>query len=138
MPEENRLRIEELGRDECLQLLRYGSHLGRIGFIADGRPMILPVNYLAEDGSVVFSTVEGTKLRSLTGGAEVVFEVDQHRPLYHAGWSVLVRGTAREVTDADDLDRLRRGPLRSWATLTDAHWVRISIDEISGRRIPER
>ena len=137
MGERSSPHIEELDRDECLRLLRFGSYVGRVGFIADGMPMILPVNYLAEDTSLVFSTSEGTKLRVLAGGAQVVFEVDENRPLYHAGWSVIVRGTAHEVTDEAGLDALRRGPLRSWAVRPGAHWVRVSIDQISGRRLPE-
>lgn len=131
-------RIEELSAEESLELLKLGSYVGRIGFILDGRPMILPVNYLAEERSLVFASVDGTKLHALAGGADVVFEVDETRPLYHAGWSVLVRGRAQEVTDASDVELLRRGPLQSWAAVHDVHWVRVSIDEISGRRIPER
>lgn len=138
MADHTDIRIETLSADECMQLLRLGSYVGRIGFILDGRPMILPVNYLAEDGSLVFASLDGTKLHALAGGADVVFEVDEARPLYHAGWSVLVRGTAREVTDEQEIELLRRGPLKSWAAVHDAHWIRISIDDISGRRIPER
>jgi len=41
------------------------------------------------------------------------------------------------VTDPEVLDRLRRGPLKSWAVPAAQHWVRISIDAISGRQIPE-
>ena len=131
-------RIEELSAEECMRLLKLGSYVGRIGFILDGRPMILPVNYLAEERSLVFASLDGTKLHALSGGADVVFEVDEARPLYHAGWSVLVKGHAHEVTDEQDIELLRRGPLRSWAAMHDAHWIRISIDDISGRRIPER
>lgn len=131
-------RIEELSAEECMQLLKLGSYVGRIGFILYGRPMILPVNYLAEEHSLVFASVDGTKLHALAGGTDVVFEVDEARPLYHAGWSVLVRGRAHEVTDEHDIELLRRGPLHSWAAVHDAHWIRVSIDEISGRRIPER
>lgn len=131
-------RIEELSTEECMQLLKLGSYVGRIGFILDGRPSLLPVNYLSEEHSLVFASLDGTKLHTLAGGADVVFEVDEARPLYHAGWSVLVRGRAREVTDERDIELLRRGPLQSWAGAHDAHWIRISIDEISGRRIPER
>ena len=35
----------------------------------------------------------------------VAFEVDDSRRVYHAGWSVLVTGMAREVTDERELDR---------------------------------
>lgn len=128
-------QVEELDREECLRLLRDEAYVGRLAFILDGRPMVLPVNYLADGESVVFSTGAGTKL-SAVRGAPVAFEIDHSRPLYHSGWSVVVRGVAREVTDPHELERLRRGPLRSWARGTREHWVRISVDEVTGRRIP--
>jgi uncharacterized protein len=129
-------RVHELSTTEALELLQMHSYVGRIGFVVDGRPLILPVNYLAGDESIVFCTEPGTKLSALGDGAQVVFEVDDSRPLYHSGWSVVVKGTAREVTDESELDELRRGPLHSWATRATEHWVRISIDEVTGRRIP--
>ena len=48
--------IEELPREECLRLLQTESYVGRVGFIAEGRPMVLPVNYLTEEGSIVCCT----------------------------------------------------------------------------------
>jgi len=130
------LGIEKIPREECLRLLERESFVGRVGFVVDGRPMVLPVNYLAEGGSVVFCTAPGTKLSALRDGAAVVFEVDASRPLYNSGWSVLVQGTAREVTDPRELELLRRGPLKSWGTPSSEHWIRITVDEITGRRIP--
>lgn len=129
--------IEQISKQDCLELLQTKSKVGRVAFIVDGRPMVLPVNYRADDESVVFCTPEGTKLSYLKGGAPAAFEVDASRSLYHSGWSVLVQGSAEEVTDPNELDELRHGPLKSWATPASEHWVRISIDEISGRRIPE-
>jgi uncharacterized protein len=132
----HRTRAEELTTAEALELLQLHAYVGRLGFIVDGLPMILPVNYLANADSIVFCTEPGTKLSAVGGGAQVVFEVDDSRPLYHAGWSVVVHGTAHEITDAAELDELRRGPLHSWATLSTEHWVRISVEGITGRRIP--
>jgi uncharacterized protein len=129
-------RVQELTRAESVELLQLHSYVGRVGFVIDGRPMILPVNYLADDQSVVFCTEPGTKLSAIGGGAPVVFEVDDSRPLYHAGWSVVVKGTAHEITDESQLDELRRGSLHSWATRSTEHWVRITMDEVTGRRIP--
>ena len=137
MEHDSPTRTQELTREECLELLQYRSFVGRLGFIVDGRPMVLPVNYLADPDSVVFCTAPGTKLSLLTGGTQVAFEVDESRPLYHTGWSVLVLGTASEVTDPAELEALRRGPLHSWARPANAHWVKISIEQVSGRRIPE-
>ena len=136
MERQDRTTVQELTGAEALELLQLHSHVGRVGFIVDGLPMILPVNYLADETSVVFCTEPGSKLSAVAGGASVVFEVDDSRPLYHAGWSVVVKGTAHEITDERQLDELRRGPLHSWATRSTEHWVRISIDEITGRRIP--
>lgn len=129
--------MDTLTQDECMQLLQYQSFVGRVGFVVDGRPLVLPVNYLAEADGIVFCTESGTKLSALSAGAPVAFEVDAGRALYHSGWSVVVRGTAREIVDPAQLDSLRRGPLKSWAVRPSQHWVRISIDEISGRRLPE-
>ena len=130
--------LETLTPEECLELLTFKSFVGRVGFAAEGgHPTILPVNYVVHKGSVVFCTAPGTKLSYLAGGAPVAFEVDSHRPLYHTGWSVLVQGTAQEVTDPAEVDLLERGPLEAWAMPTAPHWIRVSIDHISGRRIPE-
>jgi nitroimidazol reductase NimA-like FMN-containing flavoprotein (pyridoxamine 5'-phosphate oxidase superfamily) len=128
-------RVQQLTRLEAVELLQGHAYVGRIGFVVDGRPLILPVNYLADDDSIVFCTEPGTKLSAIGAGAPVVFEVDDSRPLYHAGWSVVVKGSAHEVIDEGHLDSLRRGPLHSWATRSSEHWVRVSIEEITGRRI---
>jgi nitroimidazol reductase NimA-like FMN-containing flavoprotein (pyridoxamine 5'-phosphate oxidase superfamily) len=133
---EEQTRVNVLSRDESLRLLQDKSYVGRVAFATDGQITVLPVNYLAEDDAVFFCTADGTKLSALSGGAPVAFEVDASQPMYHSGWSVLVHGTAAEVIDPAELDRLRRGPLKSWAVAKTQHWVRISIDTISGRQIP--
>lgn len=130
-------RLEVLDRATCLELLAHHRFLGRLAIVIDGRPIILPVNYLFEDESIVFSTASGTKLHAVVGGADVAFEVDDSVPLHHSGWSVLVQGHAEVITDPGEVARLRSGPLRPWAKGAQGHWVRISVNEISGRRIPE-
>ncbi|HYA00196.1 MAG TPA: pyridoxamine 5'-phosphate oxidase family protein [Candidatus Binatia bacterium] len=128
--------LHELSRGECLELLQYHSFVGRLGFLASGGgPMILPVNYLADETSVVFCTAPGSELGRLDDAAPVVFEVDDSRPLEHSGWSVVVRGVARAVTDPDEVEALNRGPLRSWAATPPVQWMRVTIQEITGRRI---
>jgi nitroimidazol reductase NimA-like FMN-containing flavoprotein (pyridoxamine 5'-phosphate oxidase superfamily) len=135
--EDYQTKAETLSREECLKLLQYKSKLGRVAFIVDGRPIVLPVNYRAEADSVTFCTGPGTKLSNLKDGAQVAFEVDAMVSLLRSGWSVLVQGVAREVTDPEELNELSNSPLQNWATPDAKHWIRISIDEISGRRIPE-
>jgi nitroimidazol reductase NimA-like FMN-containing flavoprotein (pyridoxamine 5'-phosphate oxidase superfamily) len=137
MTDPTQTTVETLSREDALDLLQRHGFVGRVAFVIEGRPMILPVNYLAGAESLVFCTGEGTKLATLAPGATVAFEVDDSRPLEHAGWSVVVKGTAAEVTDEEELTWLRRGPLKSWAVRPSAHWIRITYTHLSGRRIPE-
>jgi nitroimidazol reductase NimA-like FMN-containing flavoprotein (pyridoxamine 5'-phosphate oxidase superfamily) len=140
MSEQRASRLQELTRDECIELLRSYLYFGpgHIGYVVDGAPVILPVNFVVDGESVVFCTAKGSKLSWLSKHSRVAFEVDHGRPLDHSGWSVLVRGSAHEVTDPDELDTLRQGPLHSWAVPSAEHWIRISLDEISGRRLDRR
>lgn len=137
MEDEYRVSAEHIGQPECLQLLQTKSKIGRVAFVVDGKPMVLPVNYRAEEDSVVICIGEGVMLDHLTGHAPAAFEVDVYTVGSRSGWSVLVQGRAEEVTDAKELQELQYSPLKSWVTSPSGHWIRISIDEISGRRIPE-
>jgi len=136
MTEPSQTVVEDMSRSDALDRLQRHGFVGRVAFIVDGRPMIMPVNYLAERDALVFCTGEGTKLSTLCGSAPVAFEVDDSRPLDHSGWSVVVEGTASEITDPEELQRLRRGPLKSWAVRPTAHWIRVTYEQVSGRRIP--
>jgi uncharacterized protein len=128
--------IQAIDRQECLQLLGYGSYVGHLGFTDGDRQLVLPVNYLFEHDYIYIRTAKETLLSGL-GGKAVAFQVDNHQPLERAGWSVLVNGSVELVDDADQVDALRRGPLRSWAWRSADQWLRISVDTISGRRIGE-
>jgi nitroimidazol reductase NimA-like FMN-containing flavoprotein (pyridoxamine 5'-phosphate oxidase superfamily) len=127
--------LEVLDRDECVELLTHGSFVGRLGLVVDGRPLVLPVNYVVDRDTIVFCTAAGSKLNAIVGGADVAFEVDESRSLVHSGWSVLVRGRADLVTDKADLAHLRAGPLHPWARGARSNWVRIALEVVSGRRI---
>lgn len=123
-----------LTQAECIELLQYSSYVGRVGFNVDGRPMVLPVNYLADETFLVFCTAEGSLLGELTG--PVAFEVDGVSALYRSGWSVVVRGRVEPVTDPAEIERLRRGPLKSWAAPGPQRWMLVTYEQISGRRLP--
>ena len=101
-------QLTTLTREECLELLR-GAVVGRIGYVADGMAIILPVNFALFDGDIVFCTAKGSKLSWLSLRERVAFEADESRPADHEGWSVLIQGVAREVTHPEELAVLRRG-----------------------------
>jgi hypothetical protein len=84
---------------ECQELLR-GQAVGRLGVVVDGGVEIFPVNYGLDGDGILFRTDPGTKTRGLFSG-EVVFEVDRIDDETHSGWSVIVRGTAEDITRFD-------------------------------------
>ncbi|MGW4566633.1 helix-turn-helix domain-containing protein [Streptomyces sp. NPDC004561] len=126
----------ELSPGECHVLL--GSHgVGRLAVPTDSGPVILPVNYSVVDGAIVFRTSpEGTP--ALVIGDIVAFEVDRIDDAFSRGWSVLVRGYARAVTDPGERHRLaERAHSAPWAGGQRDLWVRIDPVTLTGRRITD-
>jgi nitroimidazol reductase NimA-like FMN-containing flavoprotein (pyridoxamine 5'-phosphate oxidase superfamily) len=127
--------METLARDECIKLLeRHPACVGRIA-LSGPRPVIFPVNYAIDRGNVVFRTDAGTKFHAAVHKAFVAFEVDWVEPTWRMGWSVVVRGQARLVTEPDELERVRRLPLVPWVDGEKGNFVSIDSRLISGRRL---
>ncbi len=138
MPEDPRRgELHVLSESECTALLA-GHHFGRLGFVSDGWPVILPVNYVFDDPSIVVRTGPGTKLED-TPLAMVAFEVDGADPAGSWGWSVLAQGPAFDISDAIDeySGSLRHLPVEPRAPGDKPHWLKISARRISGRRFGE-
>jgi nitroimidazol reductase NimA-like FMN-containing flavoprotein (pyridoxamine 5'-phosphate oxidase superfamily) len=131
MTQVDRNGLEVLDRADCIRLLRTVS-LGRLGVTVGALPTILPINFRIDGDRILFRTGVGTKLDAATRGAVVAFEADDFDPMYHSGWSVVVTGVAREISDPDDraMDTTPR-----WAPGQDERLVEVSMDEMSGRRL---
>ena len=114
------------------------SSVGRVGVLVDSAPEIYPVNFVVDGHSVVFRTDPGSKLRGLDRSPSVCFEADGINVDDSTGWSVLVKGRAREVTDAEELRAVSGLPLTFWALGEKPHWVRIVPTDVTGRRIHRR
>lgn len=122
-----------LSHEECWARLG-AARIGRLAFVSQGDPVILPVNHAVDGETIVFRTAHGSKLLAGDAGVRVAFEVDGLDPERRTGWSVLVRGTALTVQDAETATRLARLDLRPWADLVErSHWVRITVHSVSGR-----
>src|SRR5690242_16284144 len=68
----------DLPRDESLRLLA-ANRFGRLAVaMAEGAPVIRPVNYAFDEPSqsVVFRTSDGSKLHAVLQAAEAAFEID--------------------------------------------------------------
>jgi nitroimidazol reductase NimA-like FMN-containing flavoprotein (pyridoxamine 5'-phosphate oxidase superfamily) len=137
MPDARRtVTISDLPRDECERLLT-GHGLGRLGLVVNDQPHILPVNYtVSAHGEIVFRTASGTLLNEASL-RRVAFEVDAIDAEAHVGWSVLVIGYCRDISDAIDADSvaLRTLPLVAWAPGDRDEWFKIVPAQVTGRRI---
>jgi nitroimidazol reductase NimA-like FMN-containing flavoprotein (pyridoxamine 5'-phosphate oxidase superfamily) len=129
--------LEVLRREESLALLATAV-LGRIAVSSGALPTVLPVNFRFDGRCILFRTGVGTKLDAATDRAVVAFEVDEIDAEAETGWSVVVTGVAREVTDPGDLADAARLPLVRWAGGDDDRVVAIRPDLVSGRRIVPR
>ncbi len=126
-------RMGVIDEAQCVELVE-STPIGRIGFTSDGAPLVLPVNFAWHDGSIVFRTLEGLKLSAAAEGQTVCFEVDQWDPAERSGWSVVMRGVAREVTDWAEIEVLENIGLTPWSREQwRPIWVAIEPHEISGR-----
>jgi hypothetical protein len=90
------------------------------------------VNFRFDGNEILIATGVGTKLDAATKDAVVAFEVDEIDPLAHTGWSVIVRGVARE---ADPGAVAAASPLVRWAPGQNGRVIAVSTELVSGRRI---
>jgi hypothetical protein len=122
-----------LSRDECLQLMASVS-MGRIIFTRQALPAVELVNFALDDGDIVIKTDGDGKLAAATRHAVVAFEADCV-DVQQAGWSVTAIGSSREVTDPEDIGRLRKIGLSSWTYGTRERFIRVSPELLNGRRL---
>ena len=134
---DGRTWLEHLNPGRCWELLA-SVPVGRVGVINDSAPEIYPVNHAVDGQTIVFRTDPGTKLRGMLRSPSVCYEADAIDPEDATGWSVLVKGSAVQVRDPDELRALADLPLRLWALGDKAHWIRIVPAEVTGRRIWSR
>lgn len=127
-------RTAVLSERECARLLKTRD-VGRFALVVDGRPEIFPVNYAFDERAVVFRTSTGMKLERGPYTA-AAFEVDDVDRRSGVAWSVVVHGTAHDISaSADELSaRLRRLVVRPAAPGARLKWMAIYAERITGRR----
>src|ERR1700686_4973194 len=94
---------EIVSEQDCWGLLATES-IGRIALFVHGQVEIFPVNYGLDGDAIIFRSNAGRKMAGVASG-EVAFEVDLIDPESRCGWSVVVHGTARDITRYDAPDR---------------------------------
>jgi uncharacterized protein len=128
--------FETLTGQECRLLLSLTT-VGRIGFMADDYPVVLPVTYRLFDDDAGIMVVLRTRPGHSIDRAplRVALEIDGLDHQHHEGWSVLVRGRLHHI-DEDAAVRLadvfEPDP---WPHELRTSWLVISAEVISGRRL---
>ena len=124
-----------LTHEECLSLLRT-QQVGRLAVQVGHYPEVFTVNYRLDGRVVVFRTNSGTKFDA-SNHQDVAFHVDSVDVTTGTGWSVLIQGTAEDVTDLASGSGLRSRDLgvEPWAPGERGRVVRVIPAHISGRRI---
>ena len=124
---------EALSDDECWALLDATS-VGRLAISIADKPDIFPINFVVDDGSLVFRTGAGTKFAAAALLHEVAFEIDGYEPSNRTAWSVVVKGRANEVERMEEVFAADDLPLFPWAAHPKPNFVRITPREVTGRR----
>jgi nitroimidazol reductase NimA-like FMN-containing flavoprotein (pyridoxamine 5'-phosphate oxidase superfamily) len=119
----------------CLQLLAAVQY-GRLATVDVGRPLLVVVNHIVDDGDIYIRTRPEARLARLTENGRVasaVYEVDSAFPAGQSGWSVMATGILnREYGEARSA-RLR-SRLTAWARERDVV-LHFEVQELTGRAV---
>ena len=124
--------LREVSREDCLALLA-SKVVGRVAFCEPDGPSVLPVNYVVDDGTVLFRTGPHASIAQHLG-QPAAFEVDEADEYTESGWSVLVRGHVEPV-DIDDVPSDPAARPTPWPEGVKSLYLRIVPREITGRRL---
>lgn len=125
--------LEPLSPRECEQRLREGG-IGILALIGEPAPVLRPVNFALHERWLLMRTGEGRILEAAARGEPASFVVSDVDRFEHTGWSVVVSG---KLATRDAGPELARVPLRPWARADKRHFVALSLEAVSGRRLAE-
>lgn len=124
---------ESLGVHDCWRYLRSTS-LCRIAFTRGDGVEILPVNYVPSNGTLLIRTGPGTKMYAVAGRKAVSLEADGLNQYGTIAWSVVVKGHAVLVDDAEEFQDAADAGLSPWQAGPKESLIRVTPEEITGRR----
>lgn len=113
---------------ELLEQARFARLATRDGEEID----ITPLNIVADGEHIYFRSAPGTKVRALQRNPHVSIEID--RVSGSEAHSVVARGTARTLTDPDDIAHVERLGLRPWLETEKSEVVEITATRVTGRK----
>ncbi|CAM4205207.1 pyridoxamine 5'-phosphate oxidase family protein [Kibdelosporangium persicum] len=128
--------LELLSGPECLRLLAKVP-IGRVVYTDRALPAVQPVTFALHERSVIIRTAAHTRLALAAAGKVVAFEADEFtEDRVRSGWSVVAIGHAMKVADPAEVEVVRQLGLRPWNPDAEDFYLRISVEVVSGRRLP--
>jgi nitroimidazol reductase NimA-like FMN-containing flavoprotein (pyridoxamine 5'-phosphate oxidase superfamily) len=122
--------VAELSAEECWELLEL-EEFGRLAYRLVDEVHLVPINYVADAGGLLFQTASGNKLLAAALHSDVAFEIDWHDAC--AAWSVVVRGQLRRLPE-DEVHRVEGRLHEPWVPALRYDVVQIVPATVSGRR----
>jgi nitroimidazol reductase NimA-like FMN-containing flavoprotein (pyridoxamine 5'-phosphate oxidase superfamily) len=121
--------VVELTTEECWELLEQ-EEFGRLAYHLVDEVHIVPVNYVADAGDLLFRTTSGNKLLAAALHSDVAFEIDWHDD--RAAWSVVARGQLHRLPE-DEAHRVESLPLHPWVSDHKYDVIGFRPAQLSGR-----
>ncbi|MDA1360998.1 pyridoxamine 5'-phosphate oxidase family protein [Glycomyces luteolus] len=113
------------------------AEFGRVAFVADGLPTIRPLNHAVFEGRILVHTGHASVFAEAVRaqpGLEVAYQVDEIKPHSRLGWSVLVAGTAVDVTGERGAEQLGKR-VQSWINRPLDTVIAIKPRTVTGLRL---
>jgi len=122
--------VVELTTEECWELLEL-EEFGRLAYRLVDEVHLVPVNYVADAGNLLFRTASGNKLLAAALHSDVAFEIDWHDD--RTAWSVVVRGQLHRLPE-DEAHRVDALLLEPWVPTLKYDVVELLPQVVTGRR----
>lgn len=122
--------VRILTEDESWLLLE-DTRYGRLVTYAAGELDVVPINVKAVKQRLLIRTTPGTKLIEVVIGGKVAFEADAI--LSGEAWSVVVKGSARVLEHAGEIEAAEAAKIESWLPTHKDVYVEITPEHVEGR-----
>jgi len=140
------LDIDEMGKKEIYEFLQQIGY-GHLGFIHEGKPYVMPMQFYLKDEDIYLFTTLGMKTHDIEANHEICLQAEDINNPSH--WrSVIISGQAELLTQQTEIDQamhlikehnptlspaLNRTWIDSWGRSEIIAIYRIHTTEMSGR-----
>jgi nitroimidazol reductase NimA-like FMN-containing flavoprotein (pyridoxamine 5'-phosphate oxidase superfamily) len=137
--------VEPISDEEALQLLAE-AWVAHIGVVENGKPYVTPMSFVLDGRRLLFRTKPGKRFEAIEANPNVCIEVSRFDEDTGDWVSVVITGTAREMTDDETTSRtvdllfekyeaflgspLGHGGLQPMASFP--HVMEVTIEDITG------